>query len=59
MSKKNFFIAAVQVIIIGVFILIAAGSGGSSNLSSQDAYNAGYEIGHGVGTLINNYFFGG
>ncbi len=54
MSKKNFFIAAVQVIIIGVFILIAAGSGGSSNLSSQDAYNAGYEIGHGVGTLINN-----
>lgn len=52
MSKKNFLIAALQVIIIGAFIMIAAGSG--DNLSSQDAYNAGYEIGHGVRTLINN-----
>ena len=52
MSKKNFFIAALQVVILGVFIMIAAGSG--EGLSNQQAYDAGYEIGHGIGTLINN-----
>lgn len=53
MSKKNFFIAALQVIVLGAFIMIAAGSGGSS-LTPQQSFDAGYEIGHGLGTLINN-----
>lgn len=53
MSKKNFIIAALQVIVLGTFIMIAAGSGGSS-LSSQEAYDAGYKIGEGLSTLINN-----
>lgn len=53
MSKKNFFIATIQVVVLGAFILIAAGSGGSS-LTPEQSYNAGYEIGHGVGTLLNN-----
>ena len=52
MFKKNFFIVALQVIILGVFIMIAAGSG--EGLSSQEAYDAGYKIGEGIGTLINN-----
>ena len=52
MSKKNFFIVALQVIILGVFIMIATGSG--EGLSSQEAYDAGYKIGEGIGTLINN-----
>lgn len=52
MSKKNFLLVGLQAIVICTFVAIAAGSG--DNLSSQDAYNAGYEIGHGVGTLINN-----
>ena len=56
MSKKHFFIIALQVIVIGAFTMLAVGSGGgsSSSMSYQDAYNAGYEIGHGIGTLINN-----
>ena len=53
MSKKNFFIAALQVVVLGAFIMIAASSGGSS-LSNQEAFDAGYKIGEGVGTLINN-----
>lgn len=52
MHKKNFFIFAMQVIVICLFVAIAVGSG--EGLSSQQAYDAGYEIGHGVGTLINN-----
>ncbi len=51
MSKKNISILALQVVAIGVFVMIALGCGGSS---PQQAYDAGYEIGHGVGTLINN-----
>ena len=52
MFKKNFLIIALQAVIIGVFILIAAGSG--EGLSSDQAYDAGYKIGEGVGTLLNN-----
>lgn len=50
MSKKNFFIVALQIVVISAFFMIAAGSGGDA----QSAYDAGYEIGHGVSTLINN-----
>lgn len=50
MSKKNFFIAVLQVIIIGAFIMIAAGSG----TDAAADYQAGYKIGQGVGALINN-----
>ncbi len=52
MSKKNFFIAVLQVIVIGGFIMIAAGS--SNNVSPKEAYDAGYKIGSGMSTLINN-----
>lgn len=52
MLKNNFFILALQVIILSVFIMIAAGSG--NGLSNQEAYDAGYKIGEGLSTIINN-----
>lgn len=52
MSRKNFFIAALQIVVLGAFIMIAASSG--EGLSRQEAYDAGCEIGHGISTIINN-----
>ena len=52
MSKKSFLLLALQAVVIGVFIMIAAGS--SDNVSPSEAYDAGYKIGSGVRTLINN-----
>lgn len=39
MSKKNFFIIALQVIVIGVFVVIAAGSG-SERSATQNTHEA-------------------
>lgn len=49
MSKKNFFIVALQVIVIGAFIMIAA----SSATSDQVVDNAN-TIYRGARPLINN-----
>ena len=50
MSKKNFFIVALQIVVISAFFMIAAGSGSDP----QKTFDGSYEIGHGIGTLINN-----
>ncbi len=55
MSKKNFFIAALQVIIIGAFIMIAAGSGGTDKAmvsSAARGFAQGYACGSGGFTMI-------
>lgn len=52
MSKKSLLLLAIQVVVIGGFIMIAAGS--SNNVSPKEAYDAGYKIGSGMSTLINN-----
>lgn len=40
MSKKNIFIIALQVVIIGVFVLIAAGSGSDGSAVSSSTRGA-------------------
>ena len=50
MLKKNFLLITLQAIVICAFVAIAAGSGNDA----QSDYDAGYKIGEGIGTLINN-----
>ena len=57
MCKKKSLIIALQAVVISAFIMIAAGS--VESLSSKEAYDAGYESGHGIGTIINNWFVSG
>lgn len=47
MFKKNFFIVALQVVVIGVFVMIAVGSGtdGRAVQSAAAGFAEGYECG--------------
>ena len=51
-TKKS--VLFTQFALVIVFAFCAIGSG-TSNLSTKEAYDAGYKIGEGVGTLIYNY----
>lgn len=49
MSKKNFLIAALQVIIIGAFIMIAAGSGSEKSAVKNSHEARGFAQGFACG----------
>ena len=56
MFKKNFLIIAVQVVVIGVFIMIAAGSGtdGAATTSAARGFGQGFYCGSNGFTMIGS-----
>lgn len=54
MSKKTFLTIALQVIIIGVFVLLAAGSGtdGAAVSSAARGFSQGFSCGYGGYTMV-------